>query len=166
LFICTESDKVPEKINKYFPPFFFFSFFLFSSLRITTSKRMTLTIDDVVTHYVLSSHPKNKAIVDIKDKKSGDMRYIKIRHRLPKFYAVSLVDPVTFEVRAETQVKSASARVKPIVLHTENKDSTDAKHDTSVEFRESSRIVFEWVFSWEGEKYKWYVYYFSFFNLY
>lgn len=114
---------------------------------------MTLTIEDVVTHYILSSHPTNRAIIDIKDKKSGDLRYIKIRHRLPKFYAVSLVDPVTFEVWAETQAKSASTRTKPIVLHSENKDAKD----TSVEFRESSRIGFEWTFSWEGEKYKWYV---------
>lgn len=112
---------------------------------------MTLTIEDVVTHYILSSHPKNKAIVDIKDKKTGDLRYIKIRHRLPKFYSVSLVDPVTFEAWAETQAKSASTRIKPIVLHATKKD----EHDVSVDFRESSRIVFEWTFSWEGETYKW-----------
>lgn len=108
---------------------------------------MTLTIDDIVTHYILSSHPKNKAIVDIKDKNTGDLRYIKIRHRLSKFYAVSLVDPVTFEVWAETQAKSATAKTKPIVLHLEE--------DTPVELRDTSRLGFEWTFSWEGEKYRW-----------
>ncbi|CEP07238.1 hypothetical protein [Parasitella parasitica] len=68
---------------------------------------------------------------------------------LSKFYAVSLVDPVTFEVWAETQVKSATARIKPIILHLDN------KKDTSVELRDTSRIGFEWSFSWEGEKYRW-----------
>lgn len=110
---------------------------------------MTLTIDDVVTHYVLSSHPRNRAIIDVKDKKSGELRFIKIRHRLSKFYAVSLVDPVTFEVWAETQVKSATARIKPIILHLDN------KQDPTVELKDTSRIGFEWTFSWEGEKYRW-----------
>ncbi|CAO3616626.1 unnamed protein product [Mucor fragilis] len=110
---------------------------------------MTLTIEDVVTHYVLSSHPRNRAIIDIKDKKSGELRFIKIRHRLSKFYAVSLVDPVTFEVWAETQVKSATARIKPIILHLDN------KQDTTVELKDTSRIGFEWTFAWEGEKYRW-----------
>ncbi|KAI8640799.1 hypothetical protein BD408DRAFT_317531, partial [Parasitella parasitica] len=72
-----------------------------------------------------------------------------IRHRLSKFYAVSLVDPATFEVWAETQVKSATARIKPIILHLDN------KKDTSVELRDTSRIGFEWSFTWEGEKYRW-----------
>lgn len=111
---------------------------------------MTLTIDDVVTHYILSSHPRNKAIIDIKNKKTGVIRFIKIRHRMSKFYAVSLVDPVTFEVWAETQVKSASARIKPIILHT-----GENKNDTPVELRDTSRIGFEWSFVWEGEKYRW-----------
>lgn len=111
---------------------------------------MALTIDDVVTHYVLSNHPKNRALIDIKNKKTGDLRFIKIRHRLSKFYAVSLVDPVTFEVLAETQVKSASARLKPIILHLD-----ENKKDTPVELRDTSRIGFEWSFVWEGEKYRW-----------
>ncbi|CAO3619368.1 unnamed protein product [Mucor hiemalis] len=111
---------------------------------------MALTIDDVVTHYILSNHPKNRALIDIKNKKTGELRFIKIRHRLSKFYAVSLVDPVTFEVLAETQVKSASARIKPIILHLD-----DNKKDTPVELRDSSRIGFEWSFVWEGEKYRW-----------
>ncbi|KAK4511805.1 uncharacterized protein ATC70_003804 [Mucor velutinosus] len=110
---------------------------------------MTLTIEDVVTHYVLSSHPRNRAIIDVKDKKSGELRFIKIRHRLSKFYAVSLVDPVTFEVWAEIQVKSAAARIKPIILHLDN------KQDTTVELKDTSRIGFEWTFAWEGEKYRW-----------
>ncbi|KAI7889765.1 uncharacterized protein EV154DRAFT_552769 [Mucor mucedo] len=112
---------------------------------------MPLTIDDVVTHYVLSSHPRNRAIIDIKNKKTGELRFIKIRHRLSKFYAVSLVDPVTFEVWAETQVKSASSRIKPIILHLDENN----KNDTPVELRDSSRIGFEWSFIWEGEKYRW-----------
>lgn len=115
---------------------------------------MTLTIDDVVTHYVLSSHPRNRAIIDIKNKKTGELRFIKIRHRLSKFYAVSLVDPVTFEVWAETQVKSASTRIKPIILHLDENN----KNDTPVELRDTSRIGFEWSFIWEGEKYRWYVF--------
>lgn len=112
---------------------------------------MALTIDDVVTHYILSNHPKNGALIDIKNKKTGDLRFIKIRHRLSKFYAVSLVDPVTFEVLAETQVKSASAKLKPIILHLD-----ENKKDTPVELRDTSRIGFEWSFVWEGEKYRWY----------
>ncbi|GAA5804796.1 hypothetical protein HPULCUR_010303 [Helicostylum pulchrum] len=112
---------------------------------------MALTIDDVVTHYILSSHPRNRAIIDIKNKKTGELRFIKIRHRLSKFYAVSLVDPVTFEVWAETQVKSATARVKPIILHLGESN----KNDTPVELRDTSRIGFEWSFIWEGEKYRW-----------
>lgn len=116
---------------------------------------MTLTIDDIVTHYILSSHPKNKAIVDIKEKQTGELKYIKIRHRLSKFYAVSLVDPVTFEVWAETQAKSATAKIKPIVLHLQQQPNTNATVDTPVEFRDTSRIGFEWTFTWEGEKYRW-----------
>ncbi|GAN04234.1 hypothetical protein MAM1_0058c03694 [Mucor ambiguus] len=96
-----------------------------------------------------SVHPRNRAIIDVKDKKSGELRFIKIRHRLSKFYAVSLVDPVTFEVWAETQVKSATARIKPIILHLDN------KQDTTVELKDTSRIGFEWTFAWEGEKYRW-----------
>lgn len=112
---------------------------------------MGLTIDDFVTHYILSSHPRNKAIVDIKDKTTGKVRYIKIRHRLPEIYAISLVDPITFEVWAETQVKSAAAKIKPIILRLDN------RNDTIIDLRDSSRIGFEWSFVWEGEKYKWYV---------
>ncbi|KAI9481672.1 MAG: hypothetical protein EXX96DRAFT_464463, partial [Benjaminiella poitrasii] len=74
-----------------------------------------------------------------------------IRHRLFNFYAISLVDPTSFEVRAETQAKNASARLKPIVLHLDN------NQDISVDFRDAavSRFGFEWTFAWEGEKYKW-----------
>ncbi|KAI8369947.1 hypothetical protein BD560DRAFT_123127 [Blakeslea trispora] len=110
---------------------------------------MTLTADDVVTHYVLSSHPRNKAIIDVKNKKTGQLCFIKIRHRLPKFYAVSLVDPVTFQACADTQAASATSRVKPITIHLDN--DTDA----TIDFRETARISFEWSFEWENEKYKW-----------
>jgi hypothetical protein len=120
---------------------------------------MTLTIDEFVTSYILSSHPRNKAIVDIKNKATGEICFIKIRHRLSKFYAVSLVDPVTFEVWAETQVKSATTRIKPIILHLDNKT------DVSVEFRDSSRLGFEWTFAWEGEKYRWYVVSITIYNI-
>ncbi|KAI9365808.1 hypothetical protein BD770DRAFT_312839 [Pilaira anomala] len=76
-----------------------------------------------------------------------------IRHRLSNFYAVSLVDPVTFEVWAETQVKTAASRVKPITLHL---DETNKNNTPAVELRDTSRIGFEWSFIWEGEKYRWY----------
>ncbi|KAI8891307.1 hypothetical protein K501DRAFT_166840 [Backusella circina FSU 941] len=79
------------------------------------------------------------------------MKYIKIRHRLDNFYAVSLVDPVSFEVLAEIQVKSATARTKPIILHSEDKTKGN-----KVELRGASRIGFEYSFDWEGEKYRWY----------
>ncbi|KAI7898693.1 uncharacterized protein BX663DRAFT_415396, partial [Cokeromyces recurvatus] len=75
-----------------------------------------------------------------------------IRHRLSNFYAISLVDPISFEVWAETQAKNAGSKIKPIVLHLDN------NQDISVEFRDASvsRFGFEWIFSWEGERYKWY----------
>jgi hypothetical protein len=116
---------------------------------------MSLTVDDVVTHYLFSSHPRNRAIVDIKNKKTGDIKFIKIRHRLENFYAVSLVDPISFEVYAETQTKTTGAKVKPIVIH-------GTPEDTQAELRGSSRIGFEWSFDWEGEKYKWWARFFLF----
>lgn len=51
------------------------------------------SVDDSVTHYTLARHPRNQAIIDIKNKRTNELRYIKIRHRLANFYAVSLVDP-------------------------------------------------------------------------
>ncbi|KAI8082559.1 uncharacterized protein B0P05DRAFT_537520 [Gilbertella persicaria] len=110
---------------------------------------MTPTMDHVVSHYIFSSHPRNKAIVDIKNKKTGQLCFIKIRHRLSKFYAVSLVDPVTFEASVEIQAPSATSRVKPMTLHFDNKT------DILIDFRETARLGFEWSFEWEGEKYRW-----------
>ncbi|KAI9250627.1 hypothetical protein BY458DRAFT_482722 [Sporodiniella umbellata] len=110
---------------------------------------MTSIIDDVVTQYLLSSHPRNRAIVDIKSKKSNELQYIKIRHRLTKFYSVSLVNPINFEVMAEVQANSATAKIKPIMLRNEN------GQDIRIEIRDTSKIGFEWCFVWEGEKYKW-----------
>ncbi|KAG0163050.1 hypothetical protein DFQ28_005067 [Apophysomyces sp. BC1034] len=100
----------------------------------------------IVSQYTLCTHPRNRAIVDIKNKTTGVLSFIKIRHRLPDIYAVSLVDPRTFEVWAETQTKSATARVKAIVLPTKN---------IEVQLRDTSRIGFEWAFEWEGEQYHW-----------
>ncbi|KAI8967567.1 hypothetical protein BDF20DRAFT_806305, partial [Mycotypha africana] len=77
-----------------------------------------------------------------------------IRHRLSKFYAVSLVDPRTFEVQAETQVKSASSKLKTILLHCPATEQQQ-QQDTSVELKDTSKIGFEWCFTWEGERYKW-----------
>lgn len=122
---------------------------------------MVLTIDDIVTHFVLSSHPRNRAIVDIKEKKTNKLRYIKIRHRL-SIYAVSLVSPITFDVMAEVQAKNALTKSKLIILHFETKP------DIQVELRETSRIGFEWTFIWEGERYRWCVdmcvYFFSLYS--
>ncbi|KAI8387974.1 uncharacterized protein BYT42DRAFT_558455 [Radiomyces spectabilis] len=48
---------------------------------------ISLDIHDAVTQYVLSSHPRNRAIIDIKNKRTGELSFIKIRHRLSNFYA-------------------------------------------------------------------------------
>ncbi|ORZ19853.1 hypothetical protein BCR42DRAFT_323607 [Absidia repens] len=105
-----------------------------------------ISVDDSVTHYILARHPRNRAIVDIKNKRTNELRFIKIRHRLANFYAVSLVDPKTFDVWAETQVKSASARLKPITLQ---------GYKDSVALKDTSLFGFEWTFEWENQKYKW-----------
>ncbi|KAI8081733.1 uncharacterized protein BX664DRAFT_268688 [Halteromyces radiatus] len=104
------------------------------------------SIDDSVTHYTLERHPRNRAIVDIRNKRTGELGFIKIRHRLANFYAVSLIDPKTFDVRAETQVKSAGARLKPITLQ---------GYKESVALKDTSIFGFEWSFEWENQKYKW-----------
>ncbi|KAF7728465.1 hypothetical protein EC973_006018 [Apophysomyces ossiformis] len=101
---------------------------------------------NLVSQYALCAHPRNRAIVDVKNKSTGELSFIKIRHRLPDFYAVSLVDPRTFEVWAETQTKSVTTRVKTIVLPLK---------DIEVQLRDTSRIGFEWSFDWEGERYHW-----------
>ncbi|EIE83374.1 hypothetical protein RO3G_08079 [Rhizopus delemar RA 99-880] len=73
-----------------------------------------------------------------------------IRHRLSKFYAVSLVHPITFEMMAEAHAKSATDKEKHIILHYEN------EQDAQVELRDTSKIGFEWSFAWEGERYRWF----------
>lgn len=50
-------------------------------------------MDDVVTHYTLSHNPHNKAIIDVKNKRAGDLAFMKIRYKLADIYAVSIIDP-------------------------------------------------------------------------
>lgn len=52
----------------------------------------------------------------------------------------------TFDVWAETQVKSAGARLKPITLQ---------GYKDSVALKDTSLFGFEWSFEWENQKYKW-----------
>lgn len=55
---------------------------------------MVNNLDDFVTHYTLASHPRNKDIINIINKRTGKLAYIKIRHKAAAdFYSVSLVDP-------------------------------------------------------------------------
>ncbi|KAI8974466.1 hypothetical protein BDB01DRAFT_838692 [Pilobolus umbonatus] len=113
---------------------------------------MPPTIDDIIIHYIFSTDPRNRAFVDIKNKKTGEHRYIKIRHRLSQFYAISLVDPMTFDICAETQVKSVSSRQKPIVIH----DTVNTSNkDIQITLYDASRISLEWNFEWQGERLKW-----------
>ncbi|ORZ23140.1 hypothetical protein BCR42DRAFT_404066 [Absidia repens] len=105
-----------------------------------------ISTDDSVTWYTLARHPRNHALVDIRNKTTNELRFIKIRHRLTNFYAVSIIDPKTFDVRAETQVKSSSARLKPITLQ---------GYQESVSLKDTSIFGFEWSFEWENQKYKW-----------
>ncbi|ORX62852.1 hypothetical protein DM01DRAFT_1379463 [Hesseltinella vesiculosa] len=105
-----------------------------------------LSVEDSVKHLTLSRHPKNRSLVDIKNKRTNELCYIKIRHRLANFYALSVVDPTTFEVQAETQVKGASARVKPITLQ---------GYKEAVLLKDSSMFGMEWSFEWEKQRFKW-----------
>ncbi|KAI9305808.1 hypothetical protein BJ944DRAFT_230056 [Cunninghamella echinulata] len=105
-----------------------------------------LSVEDSVTHYTLSRHPRNRAIIDITNKKTSQLQFIKIRHRLANFYAVSLVDPKSFNAWAETQVKSASTKLKPITLQ---------GYKQSIPLKDTSIFGFEWSFEWEDQKFKW-----------
>ncbi|CDH52419.1 predicted protein [Lichtheimia corymbifera JMRC:FSU:9682] len=107
---------------------------------------MSLT---AVTHYTLSSHPRNPSIVDITERDSDSVAFIKIRHKIPDGYAVSLVDPKTFIPHAESQAKNATVRARSIVLH------NTAGKEMEIDFKDTARLGFEWCFEWEGEKYRW-----------
>ncbi|CAO3617807.1 unnamed protein product [Cunninghamella blakesleeana] len=104
------------------------------------------TLEETVNYYTLSRHPRNCAIIDITNKKTGQLQFIKIRHRLENFYAVSIVEPKSFDVWAETQVKSASAKIKPITLQ---------GYLQSISLKDTSIFGFEWSFEWENQKFKW-----------
>ncbi|KAI8143868.1 hypothetical protein BJV82DRAFT_514017 [Fennellomyces sp. T-0311] len=111
-----------------------------------------VNLDQVVTHYTLSTHPRNRSIIDLTDKRTGELAFIKIRHKVADMYAISLVDPKTFVAYAETHCKSATTRSRSIVLHCGDEKKKD---DIDVAFKETSRIGFEWCFEWANEKYRW-----------
>ncbi|KAI9493496.1 hypothetical protein BDB00DRAFT_907121 [Zychaea mexicana] len=117
---------------------------------------MTLAnLDQVLTHYILSTHPLNGSITDLTNKNTGELAYIKIRHKVANMYAISLVDPKTFVAYAETHCKSATSRSRNIVLHCGDEQHKD---DKEVTLRETSIFGFEWCFEWAGEQYRWYVF--------
>ncbi|KAI8066523.1 hypothetical protein BC940DRAFT_302362 [Gongronella butleri] len=154
LFISAKDQLVRDiiKTRRGRKGFYFFFIFLsqFSHFPLNFAifffSFIMLPVEDAVTYFTLSRHPKNRSLVDIKNKSTGDLCYIKIRHRLANFYALSLVNPKTFEVQAETQVKGANARVKPITLQ---------GYKQAIILKDTSVFGFEWSFEWEKQKFKW-----------
>lgn len=48
---------------------------------------------EAVTHYTLASNPRNRSIIDVTNKRTGELSFMKLRHKLQSCYAISLVDP-------------------------------------------------------------------------
>ena len=136
------------------------------------------TATTIAVQYDLDIHPCNASIINITNKMSRELSYIKIRHNFDDNYAISLVDPgthknthivdaillhpihqclfflyehtETFIPCAESHSISATERSRSIVLQD--------KQAIEVLFTDiSSRIGFQWSFDWEGDQYRWYV---------
>lgn len=75
---------------------------------------MSLT---AVTHYTLSSHPRNPSIVDITERDSDTVAFIKIRHKIPDGYAVSLVDPSNVFIYISRVLSWACTNNKRLIHH-------------------------------------------------
>ncbi|KAI9315136.1 hypothetical protein BX666DRAFT_360181 [Dichotomocladium elegans] len=106
-----------------------------------------------VTHYTLSTHPRNPSIIELREKATENLAYIKIRHKIPEGYSISLVNPSTFVPFAESQSKNAAARSRSIVL----REGAVGPNSKAVEvmFNDSSFFGFEWAFEWENQRYRW-----------
>ena len=52
-----------------------------------------VNLEQVVTHYTLSTQPSNGTRIDLTNKHTGELAFIKIRHEVSDMYAISLVDP-------------------------------------------------------------------------
>jgi hypothetical protein len=81
--------------------------------------------------------------IQVCQKKEGGNMYFMNRKLTTMFLLFNIE---TFDVWAETQVKSASARLKPITLQ---------GYKDSVALKDTSLFGFEWSFEWENQKYKW-----------
>ncbi|KAL0074098.1 hypothetical protein F4703DRAFT_1372257 [Phycomyces blakesleeanus] len=106
-------------------------------------------VEPPVTHYTFALHPRNRAIVNILNKNTGKLCFIKVRHRIEDLYAISLICADTFKIKSETQLQNPSVRKRPLTIH--------GNIDKEVVVRDSSRLGFEWQFEWENTKFCWYM---------